>query len=116
MVGLQELLRPLDATRDDVLMWRYSSCCLELSSEVVSAEVGDLCHLLQGQPRLEIFFDVLADGAKLAPRQGAVQREVRQRVAELSRYSSLRGGSLRRNISRKGSYPRREPISKKQSQ
>src|SRR5215475_9617200 len=46
---LKELLRTLDATGDDVLVRRMSRRDLELPREVVGAEMGDRCHVLQGQ-------------------------------------------------------------------
>src|SRR6516165_10155708 len=44
--GLQELLGPLDAAQDDVLVRRQPGGCLELSGEVVDAEVGGGGQLL----------------------------------------------------------------------
>jgi hypothetical protein len=44
--GLQELLGPLDAARDDVLVRRQPGGPLELRDEVVGAEAGDRGQLL----------------------------------------------------------------------
>src|SRR5262249_52011253 len=48
-IGLQELLGPLGAAGDDVLVRRQSGGPLELPDEVVGAEAGDRSHLLQGR-------------------------------------------------------------------
>jgi hypothetical protein len=50
----QELLGPLDAAGDDVLVRRQPGCRLELPSEVVDAEVGDRGDLPQGQAGIEV--------------------------------------------------------------
>src|SRR5215472_11165212 len=47
--GLQELLGPLDAAGDDVLVRRQSSGPLELPDKVVGTDVGDSGHLLQSR-------------------------------------------------------------------
>src|SRR6516165_1062065 len=62
--GLQELLGPLDAARDDVLVRRQHGGPLELPGEVVGAETSDRGQLLQGGVGVEVFFDVLDDGAE----------------------------------------------------
>src|SRR5215831_1101673 len=69
---LKELLRTLDATRDDVLVRRLSRRDLELPREVVGAEVGNRCHVLQGQAGVEVFVDVLDDRAELRSRERSV--------------------------------------------
>src|SRR5215510_7365956 len=66
--GLQELLGPLDAAGDDVLVRRQSGGPLELPGEVVGTEAGDSGHLLQGRAGVQVFLDVLDDGAE--PRSG----------------------------------------------
>jgi hypothetical protein len=71
-VLLQELLRPLDAAREDVLVRRQPGGRLELPREVVGAEVSDRRHLLQGRANVEVFLDVLDDGAEPPSRQDAV--------------------------------------------
>src|SRR5215475_764445 len=63
--GLQELLGPLDAARDDVLVRRQPGGPLELRDEVVGAEAGDGGQLLQGRATVEVLLDVLDDGAEL---------------------------------------------------
>src|SRR5689334_1284545 len=63
--GLQELLGPLDAAGDDVLVRRQSGGPLELPGEVVGTEAGDRGQLLQGRTTVEMFLDVLDDGAEL---------------------------------------------------
>src|SRR5262249_47784362 len=47
--GLQELLGPLDAAGDDVLVRRQPGGPLELPGEVVGTEAGGGGHLLQGR-------------------------------------------------------------------
>src|SRR5262249_26083015 len=69
---LKKFLRTLDTTGDDVLV-RWLSCRdLELPREVVGAEVGDRCHLLQGQAGVEVFVDVLDDRSELRSRARSV--------------------------------------------
>src|SRR5215475_12323806 len=63
--GLQELLGPLDAAGDDVLVRRQPGGPLELRDEVVGAEAGDRGQLLQGRATIEVLLDVLDDGAEL---------------------------------------------------
>ena len=58
---------------------------LELPGEVVGAEVGGRRHLLQGQAGVEVFLDVLDDGAELPPRERAVRPTGRGRGAEALR-------------------------------
>ena len=83
---MQELLGPLDAARDDVLVRRQPGGRLELPREVVGAEAGDRGHLRQGQAGVEVFLDVLDDGAELprgsAPSRPRVRPAGRQDVAE----------------------------------
>src|SRR6516162_6298044 len=63
--GLQELLGPLDAAGDDVMVRRQSGGPLELRDEVVGAEAGDRGQLLHGRATVEVLLDVLDDGAEL---------------------------------------------------
>src|SRR5215475_1316737 len=70
--GLQELLGPLDAAQDDVLVGRQPGGPLELPREVVDAEASDRGQLLQARGDVEVFLDVLDDGAEPPPRQRAV--------------------------------------------
>jgi hypothetical protein len=60
----QELLGPLDAADDDVLVRRQPGGRLEPACEVVGTEVSGRRHLLQGQAGVEVFLDVLDDGAE----------------------------------------------------
>ena len=71
---LQELLGPLDAARDDVLVWRQPGGSPELPSEVVDAETGDSGHLLQTRARFKVFLKVLDDGTELHLGERAVPR------------------------------------------
>src|SRR6516164_1380966 len=66
--GLQELPGPLDAAGEDVLVRRQPGGPLELPGEVVGTEAGDSGQLLQGRAGVEVFLDVLDDGAE--PRSG----------------------------------------------
>src|SRR5262245_39424723 len=75
----QESLRPLDASLDDILVRRQPGGHFELPGEVVLTEMGRRRHLLQGQAGVEVFLDVLDDGAELPPRQRAV-RPTRRRA------------------------------------
>src|SRR5262249_36649602 len=70
--GLQELLGPLDAAGDDVLVRRQSGGPLELPGEVVGTEAGDSGHLLQGRAGVKVFLDVLDDGAEPCSGERAV--------------------------------------------
>jgi hypothetical protein len=72
LVGVQELLRPRHAARDDVLVWRHPGGRFELPREVGGTEVGGRGQLRQGQAGVEVGLDVLDDGAELRPRQRAV--------------------------------------------
>src|SRR5258708_29251721 len=65
---LHELLGPLDAAHNDVLVRRQSSGCLELPCEVAEVEAGDRSPLLQGRAGVEGFLDVLDDRAEPPPR------------------------------------------------
>jgi hypothetical protein len=67
-VASQELLGPLDAAHDDVVVQRQPNGRLELPREVVDAEMGDGSQLLPCQAGLEVFLHVLDDGAE--PRLG----------------------------------------------
>src|SRR6516162_9867869 len=71
--GLQELLGPLDAARDDVLVRRQPGGCLELPREVVGAGVGYRGYLFQAWAGVEVFLNVLDDGAK--PCSGELDRK-----------------------------------------
>jgi len=71
---LKELLCPLDATGDDVLVRRLPRREFELPREVIGAEVGDRCHTLEGQAGVEVFVDVLDDRAELRARERSVAR------------------------------------------
>src|SRR5215472_3195284 len=73
--GLQQLLGPLDAAGDDVLVRRQSGGPLELPGEVVGTEAGDSGHLLQGRAGVKVFLDVLDDGAE--PCSGSVPARLR---------------------------------------
>src|SRR6516164_2908972 len=68
-VLLQELLGPLDAAPEDVLVRRRPGGRLELPREVVGAKMGRRRHLFQGQAGAEVFLDVLDDRAELPPRE-----------------------------------------------
>jgi hypothetical protein len=72
LVGVQELLRPCDAARDDVLVRRHAGGRFELPREVVGAAVGGRGQLRQGQVGVEVFLDVRDDSTEFAPRQRAV--------------------------------------------
>jgi hypothetical protein len=71
-VLLQELLRPLDAAGQDVLVRRQPGGPLELPGEVVRAETSDRGQLLQARAGVEVFLDVLDDGAELRSGERAV--------------------------------------------
>src|SRR5262249_47273240 len=62
--GLQELLGPLDAAGDDVLVRRQPGGPFELRGEVVGAEAGGRGQLLQGRATVEVLLDVLDDSAE----------------------------------------------------
>src|SRR6516225_4922254 len=62
--ALQELLGPLDAAGDDVLVRRQSGSPFELPDEVVGTEAGYSGHLLQARATIEVFLDVLDDSAE----------------------------------------------------
>src|SRR5262249_42690033 len=68
-VELQELLRQFDAARNNVLVRGHPGGLFELSREVVDAEVGGRGHLLQGQASIEVFLNLLDDGAEPPSRQ-----------------------------------------------
>src|SRR5262245_55890182 len=70
--GLQELLGPLDPAGDDVLVRRQAGGPLELPDEVGGTEAGDRGHLFQGRATVEVFLDVLDDGAKPCSGERAV--------------------------------------------
>src|SRR5262245_22542892 len=72
-VLLQELLSPLDTAPEDVLVRRRPRGRLELPREVVGAEMGRRRHLPHGQAGVEVFLDVLDDGAELPPRERTVR-------------------------------------------
>jgi hypothetical protein len=62
---LQELPGSLDAAGDDVLVRRQDGGRLELPREVVDADAGDPGQLRQARGGVEVFLDVLDDGAEL---------------------------------------------------
>ena len=55
---------------------------LELAREVVGAEMGRRCHLLQVQTVVEMTLDVLGDGAELPSRERTVRPTVRRMRCE----------------------------------
>ena len=55
----QEVLGPLDAARDDVLVGRQPRRCLELPSKVVGIEANHGRDLGQGRAGIEVLLDVL---------------------------------------------------------
>jgi hypothetical protein len=69
---LQELLGPLDATQDDVLVRRQPGGGLELPREVVGVEADNRSQLRQGRAAVEVLLDVLLHGAEPPPRQHPV--------------------------------------------
>ena len=69
---MQEPLGPLDAAGDDVLVRRQPGGPPELRDEVVGAEAGDCGQLLQGRAGVEVFLDVLDDGAEPCSGERAV--------------------------------------------
>jgi hypothetical protein len=76
--GLQKLLGSFDATADYVFVRRQSGRRLELPREMVRAETGDSSHLFQGRAGVEVFLDVLDDGAEPPLRERAVRAADRQ--------------------------------------
>src|SRR6516165_3103061 len=70
--GLQELLGPLDAAGEDVLVRRQPGGPLELPGEVVDAETSDRGQLLQARAGVEVLLDVFNDGAELRSGQRSV--------------------------------------------
>src|SRR5262249_46905266 len=60
---LQELLGPLDAAGDDVLVRRQAGGSLELSREVVGAEADEQRHLRESGAHIKVLLDVFNDGA-----------------------------------------------------
>ena len=69
---LQEFSGPLDAAGDDVLVGRQSGGPLELPGEVVGTDAGDSGHLLQSRAGVQVFLDVLDDGAEPCSGERAV--------------------------------------------
>jgi len=69
---LQELLGPLDATQDDVLVRRQPGGGLELPREVVGVEADNRSQLRQGRSAVEVLLDVLHNGAEPPTRQHPV--------------------------------------------
>jgi len=82
---MQEVLGPLDAAHDDVLVRRQPRGRLELSRKVVGTEAGDRGQLLQGWAGVEVFLDVLDYGAEPPPRQRAVEPRTGWRGARMCR-------------------------------
>ena len=58
-------VRSFNAARDYILVWRQSGGCLELSREMIRAEMDDGRQLVQRRTASEIFHDVLNDCAEL---------------------------------------------------
>src|SRR5260370_26608004 len=54
---LQELLGPLDATQDDVLVRRQPGGGLELPRQVVGVEADNRSQLRQGRAAVEVLLD-----------------------------------------------------------
>ena len=69
VILLKELLRTLDTTGNDILVRRLTRRELELTREVVGAEVHNRRHVLQGQTGVEVFADVLDDRAEFRSRE-----------------------------------------------
>src|SRR5262249_6196548 len=67
LVGVQELLRPRDAARDDILVRRHPGGRFELAREVVGAAVGGRSQLRQGQAGVKVVLDILQDNAEGCP-------------------------------------------------
>src|SRR5262249_10058491 len=76
--GLQELLGPLDAAGEDVLVRRQPGGCLEPPREVAGAEMGRRPPLLPRRGGVEVPLDVLADGGELPLRERTVRRTSRR--------------------------------------
>src|SRR5246127_559034 len=72
VASLKESLGPFNAAHYDVLVRRQPGGHLGLAREVVNAEVGGHRHLLQGRAAIEVFLDVLDNGAELPPRERTV--------------------------------------------
>src|SRR5262249_54105235 len=72
-IGLQEVLGPLDAAGDDVVVRRQPGGRPELPRKVVEAEMGRRRHLLQAHAG-QVFLDVLGDGAELPLRERTIGR------------------------------------------
>jgi hypothetical protein len=70
--ALQELLGPLDAAGEDVLVRRQAGGPLEPPGEVTGAEAGDRRQLLQSRVGVEVFLEVLDDAAETPPWKRAV--------------------------------------------
>ena len=75
---MQEVLGPLDAAHDHILVWRQP-VGLELPREGVGAVVGDRGQLLQGRAGVEVPLDVLDDDAE-PPRAGPGRVQARDGV------------------------------------
>ena len=75
---MKESLGPFNAAHYDVLVRRQPGGHLELPREVVNAEVGGRRHSLQGRAAIEVFLDVLDNGAEFPPREGTVGPKCRQ--------------------------------------
>src|SRR5262249_21672372 len=70
--GLQELLCPLEAARDDVLGRWHAGGPLERPGEVVGSKPSDRGQLLQARAGLEVLLDVFNEGAELRSGQRPV--------------------------------------------
>src|SRR5215831_4859277 len=68
----QEVLGPLDAASNHVLVGRQPRGRLELPRKVVAIEAGHGRYLGQGRGGVEVLLDVLQDGPEPPPRQGTV--------------------------------------------
>jgi hypothetical protein len=70
----QEVLRSFNAARNHILVRRQPRGCLELSCEMIRAEMDDGRHLFQLWTAFEIFHDVLNDRAELVVWEHTVRR------------------------------------------
>ena len=70
----QEVLRPFNAARDQILVRGQAGGRLELPRKVIGAEMGDSSHLLQRGTACEIFHHVLNDRAEFLMRKYAARR------------------------------------------
>ena len=94
----QELLGSLDAAHDDVLVGRKPGGPLELMREVVGADAGDCGHPLQCRAGVEVFVDVLEDGADPPAGEGAVRPVVRQPAGRQGVSEQVVGQDVRQRL------------------